>query len=371
MKRIFLFGLALLASVAVFAQTQSASISWMNTSHDFGTFKEEAGPQSVVFEFVNTGSEPLYLSNVKASCGCTATDYTKEPIKQGEKGYVKATYNPTNRPGQFHKSITVTSNTEPSTSILTIKGEVIAREKGVEDYYPREFGDLRLRSTHMALNKVLNTEIKEDTLGIVNMSDKPMTIKFQGVPSYIQVSCDPVTLAPKKANDKMGGKGVITIKYDAKAKNDWGFVQDRIAVALNDSTNSKYKITISATIEEDFSHLTPQELANAPVIVFDTTEYNFGSMKQGDKVTYQYNFTNKGKSDLVIRKVKATCGCTVPTPEKKVIKSGESSFIKATFNSSGKKGHQSKPITITCNDPKNSTVTLKIIGDVEDPQPQN
>ena len=115
-----------------------------------------------------------------------------------------------------------------------------------------------------------------------------------------------------------------------------------------------------------FSHLSPTELANAPKIVFSQTEYDFGTIKQGDKVTYEYKFKNEGKSDLIIRKVKATCGCTVPNPEKMVIKPGEESFIKATFNSAGKKGHQSKPITITTNDPANSSTVVKIVGNIEE-----
>ena len=366
MKKLLFVCLALSIAIVVSAQTKQPQISWEKTTHDFGVFKEEAGLQTAIFEFTNVGDEPLYLNNVKASCGCTATDYTKEPITPGNKGFVKASYNPQNRPGKFNKSITVTTNCENPTTILTITGEVTPREKGIEDYYPKDFGGLRLKSAHLALNNVYNTKVVTDTIGVVNMTEAPMKVTFQNVPKHITVKMEPETLAAKKSNEKMGQTGKIYITYDAKQKNDWGFVQDRISVVVNDSVNSKNKITVSATIVEDFSHLSPTELANAPKIVFSQTEYDFGTIKQGDKVTYEYKFKNEGKSDLIIRKVKATCGCTVPNPEKMVIKPGEESFIKATFNSAGKKGHQSKPITITTNDPNNSSMVVKIVGNIEE-----
>jgi len=366
MKKVFVVIWALLVAAAVSAQTKSPQISWDKTTHNFGVFKEEDGMQTAIFEFTNVGEEPLILNNVKASCGCTATDYTKEPVAKGKKGFVKASYNPQNRPGKFSKSITVTSNSESPTTVLTISGEVTPREKSVEDYYPKDFSGLRLRSAHLALNNVFNTETKTDTIGVVNMTDAPMKVTFQNVPKHIKVWMEPETLAAKKPNEKMGQTGLIHISYDGKQKNDWGFLQDRISVVVNDSVNSKNKITVSATIVEDFSHLTEAERANAPKIVFSQTEYDFGTIKQGDKVTYEYKFKNEGKSDLIIRKVKATCGCTVPNPEKMVIKPGEESFIKATFNSAGKKGHQSKPITITTNDPNNSSSVVKIVGNIEE-----
>ncbi|MBO7571204.1 MAG: DUF1573 domain-containing protein [Bacteroidales bacterium] len=366
MKKLFLVFLVLSLAVAVSAQTKQPQISWEKTTHNFGVFKEEAGLQTAIFEFTNVGEEPLVLTNVKASCGCTATDYTKEPIQKGKKGFVKASYNPQNRPGKFNKTITVTTNCEAPTTILTITGEVTAREKTVEDYYPKDFSGLRLRTAHLALNNVYNTETKTDTIGVVNMTDAPMKVTFQNVPKHVKIWMEPATLAAKKPNEKMGQTGVIHVSYDAKQKNDWGFLQDRISVVVNDSVNGKNKITVSATIVEDFSHLSPTELANAPKIVFSQTEYDFGTIKQGDKVTYEYKFKNEGKSDLIIRKVKATCGCTVPNPEKMVIKPGEESFIKATFNSAGKKGHQSKPITITTNDPTNSSMVVKIVGNIEE-----
>ncbi|MFW5759375.1 MAG: DUF1573 domain-containing protein, partial [Cyclobacteriaceae bacterium] len=79
------------------------------------------------FTFTNSGNTPLIISNVKPSCGCTVTEYTKEPVMPGKQGFVKATYD-TKRMGIFNKSIRVTANIEGGSEMLIIKGEVIAEE---------------------------------------------------------------------------------------------------------------------------------------------------------------------------------------------------------------------------------------------------
>lgn len=132
MKRIVLLTLVLVISGMMMAQQSEPAISWAKTVHDFGTFNEADGVQTAIFEFTNTGDKPLFLTNVKASCGCTATDYTKEPVQPGAKGYVKASYNPKNRPGKFTKQITVTTNEFQPTSIVRITGEVIPAQKPEE-----------------------------------------------------------------------------------------------------------------------------------------------------------------------------------------------------------------------------------------------
>jgi len=126
MKKIFLLSLSLVISTMIFSQQMGPAISWVDTSHDFGTIEESSGVQEHTFEFVNTGNEPLLLTNVKPSCGCTSADYSREPIAPGAKGFVKAGYDPKGRgTGNFNKSITVTTNETPNNqSYLRISGVV-------------------------------------------------------------------------------------------------------------------------------------------------------------------------------------------------------------------------------------------------------
>lgn len=121
----FLFSLNLKAQDATPTPVSKAKINFKALEHDFGKINENDGPVTFKFDLTNDGTDPLTLSNVKASCGCTTPDWTKEPIAPKGKGNVQATYNPKNRPGKFTKTITVSNNSDQPSVVLTIKGEVI------------------------------------------------------------------------------------------------------------------------------------------------------------------------------------------------------------------------------------------------------
>lgn len=103
--------------------TKQSELKWAEETHDFGDI-EKGKPVSYEFTFTNTTKQTILLTNVKAACGCTATNYTKTPVKPGEKGSVTATYNAA-APGNFHKTVTVTTNEEGAApKVLIIKGKV-------------------------------------------------------------------------------------------------------------------------------------------------------------------------------------------------------------------------------------------------------
>jgi hypothetical protein len=82
---------------------------------------------------------------------------------------------------------------------------------------------------------------------------------------------------------------------------------------------------------------------------FDTLQYDFGKVQQGDTVVHTFNFTNKATIALVIEDVKTTCSCTASEYPKNPIKPGESSFIKIAFDSTDKLGRYAKGVNIMTN----------------------
>lgn len=104
--------------------------------------------------------------------------------------------------------------------------------------------------------------------------------------------------------------------------------------------------------------------AGKPEFRFEQMEYNFGTIKQGDKVDYEFVFTNIGKEPLIISGANGSCGCTVPEWPKEPIRKGEKGKIKVTFNSAGKQGMQDKTVTINSNAATNPVV-LHIKGNIE------
>lgn len=103
--------------------------------------------------------------------------------------------------------------------------------------------------------------------------------------------------------------------------------------------------------------------ADAPVIVFERDIFDFGKIKQGEKVQHEFKFKNTGKSPLVISNATATCGCTVPEPPKEPIKPGAEASIKVIFSSEGKMGMQDKVVTITSN-ANPTTTSVHLVGEV-------
>ncbi|MVN20386.1 DUF1573 domain-containing protein [Mucilaginibacter arboris] len=106
------------------AQTDNkAEFKFVEEKHDFGKVPQ-GKPVTTDFVYTNIGEEPLILTEVKPTCGCTIADYTKTPVKKGEKGSIKITYNAAVE-APFNKTIVVTSNAKTPTKYLVIVGEVV------------------------------------------------------------------------------------------------------------------------------------------------------------------------------------------------------------------------------------------------------
>ena len=109
--------------------SQSSKIVFENSEHDFGEIQEKGGKVSYKFSFKNDGDEPLLILSLKPSCGCTTTNWSKNPIKPWEEGFIIAQYNPRGRPGVFRKSLNVVTNQsiqdKPNNIYIYIKGNVL------------------------------------------------------------------------------------------------------------------------------------------------------------------------------------------------------------------------------------------------------
>lgn len=100
------------------------TLEFAEVAHDFGTITQDS-ENTKMFTFTNTGTEPLIIENAKGSCGCTVPEYPKEPIAPGEQGEIKVVYKPGKQKNAQSKNITITANTLPEKSVLTIKANVL------------------------------------------------------------------------------------------------------------------------------------------------------------------------------------------------------------------------------------------------------
>lgn len=172
--------------------------------------------------------------------------------------------------------------------------------------YLMEDGKLKLNTNQVAYGKISNKEIKTDTVEIFNQTDSVMKLSFDRVPEYVTIKCNPSTIKPQTTANL-----IVTISpelyKDETGKQKWGNTNTNIGVIVNGNVanSNKNLFFISALIEEDFSKYTKKELARAPIIEFETKNYDFGKVKQGTQAKYDFVFYNRGKEDLEIRSVKA------------------------------------------------------------------
>ena len=119
---IYIIVSAIFCSCATTSTRNDATIGFDQTEFNFGKlqFKKEA---ECSFKFYNTGTNPLIIYDVKISCGCTAADWTKKPVKSGNSGEITIKYDSA-FPGMFNKVVTVYFNGQGSPVILKIKGQV-------------------------------------------------------------------------------------------------------------------------------------------------------------------------------------------------------------------------------------------------------
>ena len=103
------------------------TIQWVDTVKNIGKVSEGEKVE-IAYKFVNTGSNPLVISNVVVSCGCTIAEKPQAPIAPGKEGYIKASFDSKGRVGSNHKTLTVYTNTAQATYPLIFDVEVMAKK---------------------------------------------------------------------------------------------------------------------------------------------------------------------------------------------------------------------------------------------------
>ena len=125
MKKLVMITMLLMCGMTAALAQKPAEIKFDKLTHDFGTFSEKNPIVTYTFIYTNVGEQPLVINQAVASCGCTVPEYTKTPVKPGEQGKLKVTYNGTGKfPGHFKKSITVRTNGAVEMTRLYIEGDM-------------------------------------------------------------------------------------------------------------------------------------------------------------------------------------------------------------------------------------------------------
>lgn len=352
-----------MALVAVAMMAQQAVITFEKTDHDFGKINEADGKVTTVFTFKNEGMEPLVLSNVRASCGCTTPKWPRQPIEPGQTGEITVTYNPNGRPGRFTKTVTITSNATEPTTRVTIKGEVIPKPAKPVDKYPVKMGELSLKQKEVNFAKLLNTATKTYEIEYANQTDHDITVAIvpaKGQEKYLDAV---VTLANVKPQET----GKVQIALTPETANIFGPIEGSFLIVVNGKqvATDEYKIIVRADIDEDFSTLSAEDHRNAPILDVAAT-VNMGNIAAGKVGKRTVSLTNVGADLLKIRRVLNNNKELKATYNKSELKNGKSAQLKLEVPTAGlQAGAYSRQLTLITNDPAKPKFVITINWIVE------
>ena len=357
MKSAFIIFIVLLQSCLLFGQGR---LEIKDPMLDLHKIKADNQPRTETYQLKNTGNQPVIITRVAPMASQLKADWDRSPIAPGKSAEVRITFTSVNLVQEkFNYKIMVYSNAQNNRMELGISGQVVDNPEHPELLYKQNIDGLKFKSSHIGLNNIYTWQTVCDTVYFINSRPEAVNLSIQYKPSHIEAAFVP-------AKVEAGQKGAIVITYNAAQKNDYGYSYESLVFSINNTRNYADRLTITATLLEDFSKLSKKELANAPVASFEKKEHNFGEIKKGEKTNCDFILTNTGKSPLCIRKTKASCGCTAVTLGENSLEPGQKTTIRATFDSSGKSGHQYKTVTIITNDPKNPETILTINGTVKE-----
>ena len=343
-----LIGLLFALTPSIFAA--GPAISFKETSHDFGTIKEADGDVTYDFTFTNKGDSPLLIYRALASCGCTNPEFSKAPIAPGATSTIRVTFSTMDRPGSFHKTITLYTNDKLAPNVvLIISGEVMPMGSNPETNYPFNLQGLRINRNYINILQAKIGSIKSEVIEMMNTTNAPLNIQFSNVPKHIHIVASNTKLKPNET-------GVITLKYMAELAKDYGKREDSFYLYTNEKykTNPTNKIQMVATITEDFSNLSASQLKNAPIGTFSESRIDFGKMTKGSSKTLTVNLTNTGKSNLLIRKIIPEYNGIIVNSSTKTIPPGKFARISITLNAGTFEGSVVQRVTFYSNDPRSS-----------------
>lgn len=347
----YYLSLLVLMSTTAIAQK---GITFDKTVHNFGTLIE--GDEAVArFTFTNTGTKPITLVNVHASCGCTTPKWTKTAVAPGEKGIVDAVYSSQGRAGNFNKTVTVNTDGDPQYVVLRITGKVD------QSPFKMTSGNMKLEKAYMYMGDITVDDAVTQTIRLMNAGDKVLNFFPEKIKkaAHISVTLSKTTLQPNE-------EALMTLRFDATKIKDWGYSYGSFNLVTDDDIKPEKRIGYAAKIKENFAAM--PEGAKHPTVIYEKERHNFGDIQQRSRVTTSFIIKNEGEATLYIRKTKASCGCTVSRPQSSVLKPGEQTTLDVTYSTGSRKGKQSKSITVITNDPKKDETILWIDANIIEPE---
>lgn len=210
-----------------------------------------------------------------------------------------------------------------------------------------------VKNSEYDFGNINQNDIVKHSFTITNTGDDVLKI------SDIRASCGCTAATPDKNELKPGESTQLLVTFNSKGRK--GPQTKTVNLKTNDQNNPNLTLMIKCNIivkEDDKNKAGAQ-------IYFPETEHDFGKVKEGEVVKYEFKFENKGTQPLVIKNVKTSCGCTAAVTSEKDVQPGQSGTIKVDFDTKNRMGKASKTITVVSNDFNEPSKVLTIYADIQ------
>lgn len=364
MKRLFFMVLALmLGFTTAFSQHTTKvneELSFKFTTFDFGVIKEEDGVKSASFPLENIGNTPLIISRIDASCGCTTVSYLREPIMSKEKSTITISYDPEFRPGFFEKRIYVYTNSNTRCNVLTIKGEVTPRPKGISDMYPFNVTDKVLSSSSSIDFGYIPVGYSHSlSLDIYNNSDKTVRLEAPRVAEGGDYSYYITT--PKLAAKS---RGQIIVTFDLRSSVKFSIYDFLIPLYIDGLRSDGGAIRVSAISTPDGSKY-KSDGSGTPSVFLPETYFRFNSIAVGESYMKSFEVENEGDKELKIVQVIVSDDELIDySISSRVVKPHTKETIKIILSPKVKKGRVNERVIIITDDPAFPVSEIRIAANI-------
>ncbi len=176
----------------------------------------------------------------------------------------------------------------------------------------------------------------------------------------VNSSCGCTVAKPSKEKLQPGESAKIKVTFNSKSRS--GRQKKYINVFTNDKENTRYRLAIFANVvsKENMN----KNRDDVPKISIDENQHNFGTVEEGKVLTFNLGIKSVGKATLEITDVQKSCGCTAVLLSKDKLEPGESGNIKIELDTRGMRGHKTRTIAISSNDPYNPRMVVTLFVDV-------
>ena len=363
------------------------SAKFDKTVHDFGDILVSDGPVSCTFTVTNIGDKPLVIYNVASSCGCTDVEWTKQPLKPGEKGSVKATYKNDEGGYPFDKTLTVYLSEPKQPVILRLRGESHAKKLSLSELYNIKFGNLGFKSVDIKGGNLSQGKQRSGEMVIANLGSKPIDVKFSDVSDglSLKVSQNPIpaggtaklayTITADRnhwgknyyyATPLVDGRSYKAVVSPSKETREKAAGTEALVSDPNPELGAgKSKIGIYAITKENFTSWTKEQRDAASVPVASESTFSFGKVKAGTTVKGTFDISNKGKSPFKVYKIDSDSSHLKASSFADVAP-GAKGILNVSLDTSGfPKGECLIVLTLTTNSPLRPIMNLFLTGWIE------